>query len=440
MTTRGLRPAARRLLLAALSAPLIAACSLDNQTIGTAPTPPNPSGGALFARYFAIGTSIGAGIQSGGINDSTQKQAYPYLLATAMGLTPGVNWHYPALAMPGCPAPYTNTLTGARVGNGAATGCAYRTTASVYPLMNNVGIPSIRAAQVLNLRDLTYPGTDSLKLAQFLTGSVDPIAMVAAGQATFVTLEMGANDVLGAATHGDTTLLTPLANFEASFTAIADSLDHIGAKVAVANVPNVTVIPHFSAGVVFFCLNTGAPGCPVGATPPYNSPTFIVDASCAPSSVGGVGDQMLVGFTATATITQVLAAGGAATLNCGAGTATVNLGAGFTPTGPVLSKPTTTAIATEVGQIDAFIQAQATSRGWAYVDLNGLLAGAVASGDIPPFPNFADPSHLFGSEVPGHPDLISYDGIHPTGAAHVLIADAFVAAINAKFGTSLTAP
>ena len=250
-------------------------------------------------------------------------------------------------------------------------------------------------------------------------------------QPTFVTLEIGANDVLGAATHGNAALLTPLAAFQSQFTAIADSLDKTGAKVAVANIPNVTVIPHFSAGVVFFCLKTGAAGCPVPATAPYSLATFTVDASCAPTAAGGVGDQMLVAFPATATITGTLAGGGAASLNCGAGTATVTDLSGTHPAGAVLSAATVAAIATEVVQIDAFIQQQANSRGWAYVDLNGLLAANAAL--IPKFPNLSTPANLFGA-------LFSLDGIHPSAAGHKAIADAFVAAINAKYSTTLTPP
>jgi hypothetical protein len=85
---------------------------------------------------------------------------------------------------------------------------------------------------------------------------------VKAAEPTFVTLEIGANDVLGAATHGSAALLTPLATFETQWGAIADTVQATGAKVAVANVPNVTVIPHFSAGVIFWCLHNGGAYCP----------------------------------------------------------------------------------------------------------------------------------------------------------------------------------
>jgi lysophospholipase L1-like esterase len=419
-----------RLAIAALALPLLAGCSslVDNQTMGPHGT---PSGGATFANYVALGTSISAGVQSGGINDSTQKQAFPYLLATAMGLTPGVNWFYPSFTNPGCPPPYTNPIYGTRVGGGTPTTCDLLSPAYVRPYENNLGVPSIRAAQVLNITNLAYPATDTLKAAGFITGDRNPIDIVKAATPTFVTIEMGANDVLGAATHADTTLLTPLATLEAQLTAIYDTVQATGAKVAVANIPNVTVIPHFSAGVVFFCLHTGAcPGTP--ATAPYSSAGFAVDLSCAPTSAGGVGDQMLVGFNATALITGWLAGGGGASLNCAAATATYTAsGIPSVPVGPVLGVKTVAAIATEVVQIDSFIHLQAIARNWAYVDFNGLLAANKAL--IPPFPNFATPATLFGS-------LFSLDGIHPTAAGHKALADAFVAAINAKYGSTLTPP
>jgi lysophospholipase L1-like esterase len=430
-----------RTAIAALALPLLAGCSnlVDNQTMGPPAPPVVPTGGALFSTYIALGTSISAGVQSAGLSDSTQKQSFPYLLAQAMGVTVGVNWTYPSFNNPGCPPPYTNPLTGARVTPtgyppSTSTSCYLLNPAFIRPFTNLLGVPSIRAAQVLNILDLTYPASDTLPAAQFITGSRTPITELMEAKPTFVTLEIGADDILHAATHGNAALLTPLATFQTQFTAIADSIDKTGAKVAVANVPNITVIPHFSAGVVFFCLKTGAAGCPVPATAPYNLATFTVDASCAPTAAGGVGDQMLVGFTATATITGTLAGGGAASLNCGAATATVTDQTGTHATGPVLGAAAVAAIVTEGVQIDSFIHLQANQRGWAYVDLHGLLAANAAL--IPKFPNFhptVPPTVDFGA-------LFSLDGIHPTAAGQKAIADAFVLAIDAKFSTTLTPP
>jgi hypothetical protein len=70
---------------------LAAACSLALLTAACSnedlfsPAVPLYTGGALFQRAVWMGNSITAGFQSGGINDSTQKQSYALLVASAMG-------------------------------------------------------------------------------------------------------------------------------------------------------------------------------------------------------------------------------------------------------------------------------------------------------------------------------------------------------------------
>ena len=414
----------RRLAIAALAVPLLAGC-VSNEKLGPRPT---PTGGAMFTSYVALGTSIGAGIQSGGINDSTQRQAYPYLLAVAMGLTPQQDWHYPKLNMPGCPPPYDNILTSHRIAV-VPGGCALRDPATTAPYENNLGIPSIRVAQLLDITRRDFVATDTLGLAQFITGSVNPVDMMAAAHPTFVTLEIGANDVLGAATRGTTTLLTPIDTFNLYFDRVADKVDATGAKVAVANVPNVTRIPQFTKGSTLFCLKTGACGIP--ATAPFNSAGFSVAANCAPAAAAGVGDTYLLGLNTTATIAGVLTAGGAAKLDCANDTAQVNAGAGFGSAGPTINNTEFATINTLVTAMNAHIAAQATARGWALVDLDGVLAANAAS--IPPIPNLATPLTLMGP-------LFSQDGVHPNAAGAKLVANAFRTAINATFsGASLAA-
>ena len=423
-----------RFALAALALPLLAGCSslVDNQKMGPLGT---PSGGAMFANYVAIGTSISAGVQSAGISDSTQRAAYPYRLAVAMGLSPNANWFYPGFTAPGCPPPYTNPLTGARVGGGAATDCNLISPLSVpgrQNYYNNLGVPSMRVGQALHISELLVPATDTLQAAQFITGSRNPVDILDEAKPTFVTVELGANDALHAATSGDTTLLTPLAVFQAQYDSLATRIAATGAKVALANVPNVGNIPFLTRGVVFFCLKTGAcPGTP--ATPPFNAAGFTVDLSCAPSASGGVGDLMAVGFPATATIAGTLQAGGAASLNCGTGVATTTTMAGTNPTGPVVSVAAMAAISARVTAFNAKIASEATAHGWALVNLDSALAVLVAADSIPPFPNLTGTGPIFGT-------FISLDGFHPSSAAHRLIADLFVGAIDAKYGASLTPP
>src|SRR5438094_453648 len=120
---------------------------------------PQYAGGAMFQRYVAMGNSITAGFQSGGINDSTQQQSYVGLVAA------------------------------------------------------------------------------------------DP---------TCVSVWAGNNDVLGAATSsanaGDSTLITPVATFQTTYTDIVDSVSASGASAILIGIANVTAIPFFSAGQTYFAL------------------------------------------------------------------------------------------------------------------------------------------------------------------------------------------
>lgn len=449
------RTASRFAALIVAAAPLLASCTsmLDEQTIGT---PATPAGGAQFARYFAIGTSLSAGVQSDGLNDSTQRTSFTYQLATAMGLTPGADWFYPSMNMPGCPAPFINPLAnngvGQRVGGApnppAAGSCRARATASIKPFMNNAGIPRMRAAQALDATTLFFPTTDVEfgPAAQFITGAVAPVNMILPQRPTFVTIEVGANDVLLGATRGDTTLLTSVAAFTTAIGAIRDSLNTLNPVpgVAISNVPTVTVIPHFTRATVLFCLKTGAcPGVP--ATLPYSSPAFTVDPSCAPNLAGGIGDNYLLTLGATAKITGVLALGLAAKVDClrdSALIATAPAAPATVSAGPTLNAAESAAIAARITAFNAAITTLATGENWAFVDLNAALLAGIAN--IPSIPNFGNQLALFACPSPGCPTgtatVFSQDGVHPNVIGYRVMAQAFAAAINARYSATLVVP
>src|SRR5947208_8267492 len=131
----------RRVILAAGSSVALAAAAWHEDDLFS-PAVPQYTGGAMFQRYVSMGNSITAGFQSAGINDSTQRQSYAVLVAAAMGGDP---FYYPSLNAPGCPPPYTNIFTGARVGSGTGTTCAFR-NANIPPYLNNLGVPYAFAA------------------------------------------------------------------------------------------------------------------------------------------------------------------------------------------------------------------------------------------------------------------------------------------------------
>src|SRR5919204_5348300 len=113
----------RRLSLAA--GLVLAAVGCQNEDLFT-PTVPQYAGGAMFQRYVAMGNSITAGFQSGGINDSTQQQSYVALMAGKMGSP----FYYPSLVKPGCPPPIDTLITASGVphtlGAPLAPPCSFR--------------------------------------------------------------------------------------------------------------------------------------------------------------------------------------------------------------------------------------------------------------------------------------------------------------------------
>ena len=103
-------PAPRALTFAAalLGATLVASCD-DTKELLNPQVPGNNA--AFMQRYVALGNSITAGYQSGGINDSTQRRSYAKLIADAAG----TRYAYASLAGRGCTPPITNAALAAEV-------------------------------------------------------------------------------------------------------------------------------------------------------------------------------------------------------------------------------------------------------------------------------------------------------------------------------------
>src|SRR3954464_6066778 len=110
----------RGALLAGAVGALIVGCTNHTTLVGV--TPAN----AIFTHYVALGNSITAGWQSNGINDSTQRQSFAFLLAQQMG----TRFAYPSFAMTGGPSVTANFVSQKRIDSlkPVAGGCAFRST------------------------------------------------------------------------------------------------------------------------------------------------------------------------------------------------------------------------------------------------------------------------------------------------------------------------
>jgi lysophospholipase L1-like esterase len=357
---------------------------------------------ARFARYVAMGNSITAGFQSGGILDSTQVQSYAVLLARQMG-TP---FFAPLMARTGCPPPFTNVFTGARLTPVPATGCAFRKAQTPPPpYISNVAVPG---AEVMDAISNLDSASNANALTSFFLGGQTQTEAMQRVEPTFLTVWIGNNDVLGAATFaadaGDSTRITPVATFQARYSQMLDSIADVNPRGAVLlGVANVTGIPYFSRGSTYYGLDQ-VPGLPLTAT-----------ANCAPPR----GDSVLVPFPFGA---QLLATAG--TLDC-------------TEAQTIQPAELTKLIATVSGY-NTFIAAEAASRGWAYLDPNPTFDSLrLIPTQIAPFPNFGPPGSPTPCSASPFGLAFSCDAVHPSGATHKLVANKLIEAINAAYGTSL---
>jgi len=412
----------RALLVLAL--PLAAACKDDALMPPTAADP-------IFDRYVSMGNSLTAGFQSGGINDSTQREAYPVLLAQAMG----TEFTVPFLASPGCPAPYVNIFEQTRVGGAAAPPCALR-SAPTPVRINQLAIPG---APVVEMFDYLTPGRipsayDPLKT--LLLGGLTPLDWARKVEPTFVSIAIGSNDLLGAgldpSNPGNPALVTPVAQYTAELNDLLDSLEAIGTiqgGVLIGVQPilfqsGVASVPYFSPGAAWLQFE------PVfdAMTAPLNA--LDVSAACAtayvPFTVGG-GALALAQARVDSVLGGLLPPQNLVTVN-------ITCADDQAITAVEMQNLLATAAA-----YNAAMQQAATTRGWAYFDPAPVFAQMEGTaGAFRPFPAFlpTDPQH----EAQPFGFAVSRDGLHWNALMHDAIAAALIAAINAEYGTSLDAP
>jgi len=389
------------------------ACTSDADVVSPAPVDP------LFGSYVAIGNSITAGFQSDGINDSTQKTSYALLLAQQMH----TRYSYPSLRMPGCQPPIANVLTGVRVG--PAGSCALRNI----PVVNNVPIapPSLNNVAVpgLGTADVTALGTAAPRnnaLTQLILGGKTMVQKALEVNPTFATIWMGNNDILAAALNGLAPPVpppTPVNTFVANYAKMMNEFTTgaPGVKGVLIGVVQVAGVPLlFQAGVL--AQNPAA----LAAASQIAGRAVSLD----PTTCAGTG---LTSLIAVPYLTAIRARPPAApgTIFCRK--------TGLNPDpgdAGILDPDEQVTVATLINGYNAYIKAKADSLGFAYWDPNPVFAQLRASGQIPLFPIFTNPTETFGP-------FISLDGVHPSTRAHVTIANELIKVINPKFGTSLAA-
>jgi len=416
--------------------PLLVGCS-DESLLASEATD------ARFARYVALGNSITAGFQSGGINQMLQEQSYAVRLATQME-TP---FNIPALREPGCPPPLTNIFPPVRA---APVECALRSSPTPTRL-NNVAVPDAWVQDALT--NSAEAGANPNALTTFILGGRTQVEAATELRPTFATVWLGNNDVLDAALTGDPSLSTDPSTFSSRYTRVLDSLEAAGVEGgALASVANVTLIPNLSPGQAYAAAESqinqiGQQQAANDGDPNTNWGSYSVASSCAsaPSSTQS-RIPFRYGFEGLFTLALT---GQDVELDCtdnrtladiyGQGTLEA---AGIGDVGPlsVLVASETQQLVGRLQAYNTFLESEADDRGWAYVDVNTTLGAIYEAGTdtpndlsddlVPKFPNLNPEQPTFGP-------FFSEDGVHPSSATHQVVTNLFIEAINAEYDTSL---
>ncbi len=465
--------------LVLVSLTFIACSSNDDDT--TPVEVPVTAGSADFTKYVALGNSLTAGFSDNALFKKGQEGSYTNILAQQFALVGGGEFRIPfcgddnlgGLLIGGTPIQGTRLyFNGAAPVNVPGTPVTEVSNYLTGPF-NNMGVPGAKSFHLVapgygNIAGVASGASNPyyVRFASSPTARIIDDAVVQSP--TFFSLWIGNNDVLSYATSGgvgvnQTGNLDPTTYggnditdpnvFASVYSGMLDALTANGAKGVVANIPYVTSIPYFRT-------------VPFNAIPLDEAKATQLNAGFAQYN-GGLAQAALAGLIsadekARRTITfqagqnavvmvdsylTSLAALGLPSYRqatsedllvlpartflgtlVGGNAAAVNGLSVPLADSWVLSKDEVAEIKTAVDSYNVTIKALADAKGLAFVDANAFLS-QVYNGGIR-FGNY----HLSATYVTG--GAFSLDGVHPSARGYALIANKFMEAINAKYGST----
>ena len=412
----------------------------------TAPTPQSPkSGAADFTRFVTIGNSITAGYQSSALYQDAQVWCYGNQIAKLVNTTYAI----PLISDPGLGgqlqvhALSPNLVLVQQPSSGVPLNLNYPAP------YNNLGIPGAMLYDVLNAKDSLscysgkYFGQPNPFFNLILRGLGTQFDQAKLLNPTLVTCWIGNNDILGYATNGGvpSALLTPAATFSFLYAQLGDSLASLGAKVVVANIPEVTTIPFFTTvGPMFaaqapwaYFQSKGLPGFCYGNH--EGGVTGVADSAALAHlqvliTLKGQAALAFIGDTTGAyyTVNHIAVPAGVI----------VQYPFGLVPYNPfpdqfVLDPSEIQTAATAVSAFNTTIANVASAKGFGLVDINtifnNIFLQSVMHGGLTYSGVEFSAFFITGG-------LFSLDGIHPTSQGQGLIADEFLKVINTQFQAS----
>ena len=388
-------------------------------------------GSADFTRYIAIGNSLTSGYADNGLSLEGQKNSFPEMIAGQMKTVGGGEFTSPyfneaqangsgyikltGFNPNGTPILTPETANTAVRGQAAIPGFGNVTLYTKYSgEINNYGVPGIKLMHVNyapygNLNgyfERMLPGNAG-------TNNTTYLDFVTQKPFTFFSLWLGNNDILGYATSGGAgDVPTPKGDFSALYNATVSKLTATGAKGVVATIPDVTKTAYFRT-VTLNSLLAAVRSTPTGA-----SVQALYIRTGANAVRPATADDL---FTLTLSSANVI------------GVPTNGIPYGLHPANPieskwVLDKDEVAIVNDYVSAYNNTIKTVAASKGLALMDAFALLQ------------EYGNGKAVNGAEVSGAfitGNLFSLDGIHLTPLGYAITANAFIKAINGKYGSTI---
>lgn len=438
---------------------------------------PVTSGSADFSRYVALGNSLTAGYRDGALYIDGQNESYPSIVASQMKLAGGGDFRQPLMAdnLGGIPSVgFSNKrILTSTMELTIAPGVGATTLANIFSSgpYHNMGVPG---AKSFHLGIAGYGNPANLPNAAnpyFIRFAKNPTTSSVLTDAlelnpTFFSLWIGNNDVLSYATSGGAGVdqkgnmnpatygsndITDPTVFASVINNYVNALTANGAKGVIANIPSVTSIPFFTRvpAMPIAGLNDAQVTQLNGGYAQYNAAlaqaksfALITDAEYQkrlikfePGIANGavIVDKDLTNLTAmqipsyrqtTANDYILLTASAVLTPSAGGGTS-VPLSDQYVLTEMEANKVTTATTA-----YNASLSTIAQSKGLAFVDAHSKMVELSSTSGI----RWNNVKYTAEFVTGG---TFSLDGVHLTGRGAGLIANEFIKAINAKYGSNL---
>lgn len=394
----------------------LVACGGDGTT--------GPVGQEAFARYVAIGTSLSVGVQSDGVVYFDQQHDWTKLLAhQASG-----SFSQPLAQPPGCfspliaPLQFNRRLSGISAGasqttNAADTTCALFGTITLPA--NDVAVDGANTYDALFVTPETASVEGVKRRRQYrlvLPPKTTQVTAMMRQRPTFVSVELGANEALGAASglilpssgyRGGAArgTIVPNSVWQPVYDQLIDSVKKTGAKVLLAGVPSTDG---------FVSLRTGDELYQDAAE--FQQLGVIVAPDCQ-----GSANSIFVPVKVTTIVAAAQVTGSAQTLSCA-----------DTPGAQdnILTPADVQELDALIDGMNAHIKSVAQDNGWAYLDLATVWAQWV--GRRGPF----SVTSMFDCVLP-YGQYVSLDGVHPNAQGYQEMANAAADALNSTYGFAI---